>query len=148
MRLPLALVSLAAAALAVSACALRPRYSELVQAGLRADDHVVLVFKDPATGQPIPDMPISITDGRERMNVKTDANGEVSLPVNAAFTKADPLVAVDLPRSVLRYEFGAPSAPVEKPSLLPVEEPSVPAATEVAPAPTPAAPPSGVDAGT
>ncbi len=137
MRLRFALVPLAAAALVLSACALRPRYNELVEAGMRADDHVVVVFKDRATGQPIPNLPISISDGRDRMNVKTNANGEASIPLNAAFTQANPLVVVDLPPSVTRYVFGAPSGPMEKPGQIETEEPEIPEGSEVADPRTP-----------
>lgn len=146
MRLRLALISIAVATLALSACVLRPRYNELVEAGMRADDHVTVVFKDRATGQPIPDMPISISDGRERMNVKTDANGEASIPIKAAFTQANPLVVVDLPRSVRRYEFGAPGGPMTRAGKSGTEIPSTPTGTDVA-QPLPPAPLAAPDGG-
>jgi hypothetical protein len=142
----------------LSACALRPRYQDMVQqqGGAQATEGQVLMIRvtDPGTGKPIAGAKVVAGTGRERLSAISDAEGRISVPVSKALLEDNPLVEVVLPKGVSRYQFQisrseeapaeAPAAPAEAPAA-PVEAPNAPAETPAgtdAPGSTPPTPPS------
>ncbi|SEU37551.1 hypothetical protein [Stigmatella erecta] len=111
-----------------SACALRPRYGDVVvsQDVARAAETpaVTLRLLDPATNRPIPGAHVVASSGRTRVSVFSGADGLVALPVSKALADENPLLEVVLPKGVARYRFEAvvpeapkaPEAPAEAPA--------------------------------
>jgi hypothetical protein len=97
-----------AVAWGLAACALRPRYNDLVQAGGQSSERekVVLVFVDPSTSKPIQGLKIQVGERKDRVTLTTDANGRVALPVSEALRRDNPLVTVERPDGALGYSFG------------------------------------------
>lgn len=142
-------------ALVLSACALRPRYRDVVssgEAGQAAEGQTLtLRVVDAKTGQPIKGAKVLAGTGRTRLAATSDEEGRLSVPVSKALLDENPLVEVVLPKGAGQYRFeldrpASPPAP-EAPPAPPAE---APAGTD-APATPPATPPmvtSGADAGT
>jgi hypothetical protein len=96
--------SLSAAALTLClfvACVHRPYYRELLAppgappgAAPSEGQSVALRLVDPASGQPLPDVLVRFGEGRFRVVLKTNAQGELTLPVTAALLRENPLVEV------------------------------------------------------
>jgi hypothetical protein len=132
MSLRRVLLSLACLSLGLlSACALRPRYKDMVQhegaAQVAAGQEVLLRVVDPGTGQPIPGARVVAGTGRERLTAISDAEGRLSVPVSQALLDENPLVEVVLPKGVRRYQFQlsrASEAPAEAPAQAPAEAPA------------------------
>ncbi|MHA7634420.1 transthyretin-like family protein [Corallococcus sp. M7] len=132
----------------LSACALRPRYNEVIQAngatGLQEGQLVVLRVTDAATGKPVKGAKVLGGEYRNHINATTDENGEFSLPIDPGLVKENPLVEVVLPKGVSRYKLqvvpsGQAPAPEGAPIAPPAESSAAePSATE--PSTTPATP--------
>jgi hypothetical protein len=104
----------------LSACALRPRYSELVQpegSSQKAVDGQTLTMRmvDPATGQPIKGAKVLSGSGRSRLAVTSDDEGRITVPVAQSLLEENPLLEVVLPKGVKAYQFQV-FRPVEKPA--------------------------------
>ncbi|MBE4750147.1 hypothetical protein G4177_18440 [Corallococcus sp. ZKHCc1 1396] len=146
----------------LSACSLRPRYKDLVQtsgtAQLTEEQLVVLRVTDASTGEPVKGAKVSGGEYRNRLNVVSDENGEVSLKVNKALLTENPLVEVVLPKGVRAYKLqlvpsgeapASEGAPVMAPSTAPSETtPAEPAAPVAPGAPSETAIQPAPDAGT
>lgn len=109
MGLRIAFVALAVATVTLASCALRPRYSQLVEAGTDQGETVVVAFTDEETGAPIPGMRVVIGDGPNKVQLVTDQNGEVHVPRSSRLERENPLVVVDRPAGIARYAFSAPA---------------------------------------
>jgi hypothetical protein len=111
-----------------SACALRPRYGDVVvrQDVERAAQAPALTLRllNKDTNRPIPGAHVVASSGRNRVSVFSDAEGLVSLPVTQALADENPLLEVVLPKGVAHYRFEAvvpeaapaPEAPAEAPA--------------------------------
>ncbi len=132
-------VAVALLSLLVSGCALRPRYAQVLPANLEEGDVAWLQLVDGTTGSPLPDVPVIVGEGRERVRQRTNAEGIFTLPVQASWQRSNPIIEVTLPRGVTRYEIRPAQTPAEQPS----PEQTPPAArveeTEAVPEPAPEA---------
>ena len=93
----------------LSACALRPRYNDIVQANgatsLQEGQLVVLRVTDAATGQPVKGAKVLGGEYRNHLNATTDENGEFSIKLDPGMVKENPLVEVVLPKGVSHYKL-------------------------------------------
>lgn len=94
----------------LSACALRPHYSELVkppESAQQVADGQILKMRmvDPSSGQPIAGAKVLSGSGRSRLAVTSDAQGLVSVPFSQSLLEENPLVEVVLPKGVKAYQF-------------------------------------------
>ena len=127
----------------LSACALRPRYKDMVQpegATQQTVEGQTLMMRvvEPATGKPIPGAKvIAGATSRARLAATTDEQGRLDVPVSQALLEENPLVEVVLPKGVKAYQFQV---------LRPAEAPAPQQAS--APEPPPAAPVAGPSEGT
>lgn len=155
LRRTLLTVVLASTAL-LSACTLRSRYRELVQAtpeAISPGQMVVLRVLDPDTNQPVPGAKVLAGERRERLSAISDDAGMVTLNVSKELLDENPLVEVVLPKGVRGYRLQlVPSGQAPAPEAAPAAPamPETPATPE-----TPASPESpatteqgGSDAGT
>ncbi|WP_242588883.1 hypothetical protein [Corallococcus macrosporus] len=119
----------------LSACALRPRYNDIIQANgstaLQENQLVVLRVTDAATGKPVKGAKVLGGEYRNHLNATSDENGEVSLKLDPGLVKENPLVEVVLPKGVRRYKLqlvpsGQAPAPEGEPITTPAAEPSTP----------------------
>jgi hypothetical protein len=145
MSLRRVLLSLAFLSLGLlSACALRPRYQDMVRqegAAPAAEGQVLMIrVTDPSTGKPISGAKVVAGTGRERLAATSDAEGRLSVPVSKALLDENPLVEVVLPKGVRRYQFQI-SRPAETPAEAPPAPPEPPA-----PPAAPTEPPASTDA--
>ncbi|WP_158619176.1 MULTISPECIES: hypothetical protein [unclassified Corallococcus] len=126
----------------LSACALRPRYNEVIQANgataLQEGQLMVLRVTDAATGQPVKGAKVLGGEYRNHINATTDENGEFSLKLDPGLVKENPLVEVVLPKGVRRYKLQVvPSGQAPAPEGAPIAPPAESAAE---PSTTPATP--------
>jgi hypothetical protein len=111
MSLRRASLSIALVALGLlSACALRPRYKDMVQpegsSEKAVDGQTLLMYLvDPTTGQPIKGAKVIAGAGRTRLAATSDDAGRLSVPVAQALLEENPLVEVVLPKGVKAYQF-------------------------------------------
>ena len=126
-----------AALLAVSSCAHRPYYRDVVALG-PSEKELSLVLVD-GQGQPLPNVPVAVGLWGEKVRVKTDAQGRFKLPVSQGLVKDNALVVVSVPGNLDRYEIrrdepvAAPPPAAEQRPAEPVA-PAVPAAAPAEPA--------------
>ncbi|SEL36284.1 hypothetical protein SAMN05444354_105324 [Stigmatella aurantiaca] len=111
-----------------SACALRPRYGDVVvpQDVARAAQTpaVTLRLLNPDTNRPIPGAQVVASSGRTRVSVFSDAEGLVALPVSKALADENPLLEVVLPKGVARYRFEAVMPEASQAPVPPAEAPA------------------------
>jgi hypothetical protein len=131
----------------LSACALRPYYRqvlppEVVRSRGEGVEQVMLRVVEPDTGRPIPGARVLLTTGRARVNVASDAEGLLRLPVSPEILAENPLVEVVLPKGVSGYvlqpvvpESGAEQPPASEPGTQPTTEPAPAPSTEPSPQP-------------
>ncbi|WP_223639202.1 hypothetical protein [Corallococcus sp. EGB] len=146
LRRNLLTVALLSSAL-LSACALRPRYNDIVQANgataLQENQLVVLRVTDAETGKPVKGAKILGGEYRNHLNATSDENGEVALQLDPGLVKENPLVEVVLPKGVSHYKLQlVPSGQAPAPEGEPIAPPesSTAPATPGAPSETPANP--------
>ncbi|MFB1483192.1 hypothetical protein [Corallococcus sp. RDP092CA] len=144
LRRNLLTVALLSSAL-LSACALRPRYNDIVQANgataLQENQLVVLRVTDAETGQPVKGAKILGGEYRNHLNSVSDENGEFSLQLDPGLVKENPLVEVVLPKGVSRYKLQVvPSGQAPAPEGAPITAPAEPAPESSATPATPGAP--------
>ena len=115
----------------LTACALRPRYKDMVQpvgAPQAAQGQTLLMrVVDPATGQPISGAKVIAGANRERLAATSDEQGRISVPVSQVLLDENPLVEVVLPKGVKAYQFQVVRevvAPAPPAAPLPVAGPS------------------------
>ncbi|EAU63138.1 hypothetical protein [Stigmatella aurantiaca] len=110
-----------------SACALRPRYGDVVASEAVANSAqtpaLTLRLLDAASNRPIPGARVVATGGRAHLSVVSNEEGLVSLPVSKALASENPLLEVVLPKGVKQYRFEEvrPEAPPAPPAAAPVE---------------------------
>lgn len=111
MSLRRTLLSATVALALLSACALRPRYRDVVVPEASAQQKpvegqvVVLRVVDPATGQPVPGARVLATGGRSRLSATSDAQGLLTVSVSRSLMDENPLVEVVLPKGVSDYRL-------------------------------------------
>ena len=110
-----------AAALALSGCALRPRYAEFV--GKETKEPVKLQLLEKKSGTGVADATIELGE-RNKLTVKTDAQGFFTLPVEKRFIDDNALLVVNAPAGVGRTEVVV--APVVAPPSTPEAPPADP----------------------
>jgi hypothetical protein len=116
----------------LSACALRPRYKDMVQPEGSLQQPVegqtlLMRVVEPATGQPIPGVKVIAGANRTRLAVMSDDQGRIAVPVSQALLEENPLVEVVLPKGVKAYQFQVArsvEAPAPPPPAPPVAGPS------------------------
>ena len=121
MRLIVLTISLAAA---LSGCALRPRYADFVTSKTEGKE-VTFLVTDTATGQPVPNAKIELSELRNRLQVTTAADGTFKVPVEKKYLDENPVFVVSLPKGFEQYRLSlAPVAvkSVEQPAPVPVLE--------------------------
>ncbi|HEX8435959.1 hypothetical protein [Archangium sp.] len=124
----------------LSACALRPYYRQVLPPEVARSkgagvEQVMLRVVEPDTGRPIPGARVLLTTGRGRVNVASDAEGLLRLPVSSELFAENPLVEVLLPKGVAGYAF-QPVAPESEAVQPPASEPGTQPQSEPAPQPT------------
>lgn len=129
----------------LSACALRPRYNDIVQANgttaLQENQLVVLRVTDAATGKPVKGAKVLGGEYRNHLNATSDENGEVSLQLDPGLVKENPLVEVVLPKGVRRYKLQVvPSGQAPAPEGEPINAPAAAPSATPEPSTTPATP--------
>lgn len=95
----------------LSACSLRPYYRQVLPPELagarpqeaRAMEDVTLRVVESETGRPIAGARVLLGTGRGRVNVASDMNGFIKLPVTPELLAENPLVEVSLPPGVSGY---------------------------------------------
>lgn len=123
-RVPAGFALALALALTATGCALRPRYGDFFTKESAAPVKVLLVEKK--SGTPVAGAAIEIGE-RNKVVVKTEADGTATLPLEKRFLDENALLVVNAPAGVGLTEMSvAPVAP-------PVAQPEA----------TPAAPPEG-----
>jgi hypothetical protein len=130
------LTAVLASSALLSACALRPRYAEVVappsNVASAAGTTVALRVVDPATNRPVPGARVLAGDTRSRMSATADADGVVKFEVTPELLKENPLVEVVLPSGVRSYRLElmpsgqAPAAPTAPETPAPSETPATP----------------------
>ncbi|MFL5346597.1 MAG: hypothetical protein ACJ8AT_17595 [Hyalangium sp.] len=117
----------------LSACALRPRYKDMVQPEGSPQQAVVegqtLMMRvvEPATGKPIPGAKVIAGANRARLAATSDDQGRIAVPVSQELLAENPLVEVVLPKGVKGYQFQVlrpVEAPAPQPPAPPVAGPS------------------------
>ncbi len=92
-------------------CALRPRYADFVSSKTQGQV-VTLVLTSAATGKPIPNARVEVSELRNRIVVTTAADGTFTLPVDRKYLDENPVVVVSLPGGLQKYKLNlAPEAP-------------------------------------
>ncbi len=116
--------------LAVSGCALRPRYNDFITKQTTGKEARFVVI-DTDTNKPVAGAKVEVSENKNRILATTDAEGAFVLPVEKKYMDENSLFVVTLPKGVTAYKVllqkAVEPAPVE---LIPVE---VPAPVEVAP---------------
>ncbi|XXF78724.1 hypothetical protein P2318_02910 [Myxococcaceae bacterium GXIMD 01537] len=123
MSLRRALLSATVAVAVLSACALRPRYRDIVVPQEAAQtkpvegEKVVLRVVDPETGKPIEGARVLALGGRARLAATSDAQGLVTVAVSRSLLDENPLVEVVLPKGQSHYRIEpVPPAPPAPPA--------------------------------
>ncbi|MDC0712791.1 hypothetical protein POL68_30300 [Stigmatella sp. ncwal1] len=110
-----------------SACALRPRYGDVVASEAVARSAqtpaVTMRLLDASSGRPIPGARVLASRGRAQLSVVSNEEGLVTLPVSKALADENPLMEVVLPKGVKRYRFEEvrSEVPPAPPAATPVE---------------------------
>jgi hypothetical protein len=95
----------------LSACVPRPYYRQVLPPDVaqlkptqaEGREGVTLRLVDPETGRPIAGGRVLVSGSRGRVNVTSDADGLVRLPVTPGLLAENPLVEVVPPKGVKRY---------------------------------------------
>jgi hypothetical protein len=106
-------------AVAVSACALRPRYTDFITRRTEGKS-VTFLVSDMETGKPIPNARVEVSELKNRIILNTAIDGTFTLPVEKKYIDEDPVFVVTLPIGFKRYRLSAlapPAAPAENPML-------------------------------
>lgn len=111
-------IALCVGLVALSACALRPRYSQFITAQT-AGPEAVMLLTDKDTGAPLGNTRIEMSELKNRLVVTTKADGTFALPVDKKYLAEDPFLVVAVPQGVLAYELKL--APVAQPEAAPAE---------------------------
>jgi hypothetical protein len=131
----------ALALLALTSCALRPRYNELLvltQAPPPEGEQLKLQLTNRDTHEPLAGVKLELSEGKNRINAVTEPDGTFSLPVAKKYRDENPLLVVSLPAGIAGYDVGL--APMTLPPPLP--PPESPPAEPANPAPASDSPPS------
>jgi hypothetical protein len=104
-------IALCVGLVALSACALRPRYSQFITAQTSGAE-VLLLLSDKDTGAPLGNTRIELGEAKNRLVVTTKADGTFALPVDKKYLGEDPMLVVAVPAGVLAYEVKPAPAPV------------------------------------
>jgi hypothetical protein len=117
----------------LSACALRPYYRQVLPpevAGLKpqaaqGQPDVTLRVVEQGTGRPLPGARVLLGTSRGTVNVTSDAEGLIRLPVRPELLAENPLVEVILPPGARGYalELMAPAAEESTPQPTPQSTP-------------------------
>ncbi|WP_395811112.1 hypothetical protein [Archangium minus] len=127
------LLCVAVLSLGLSACTLRPYYrqvlppeaSRLKPQEARGMEDVLVRVMEPGLNRPISGARVLVGTGRERVNVTSDVNGFVRLPVTPELLAENPLVEVILPPGVRGYALELVRLePQPQPSREPEPQPS------------------------
>lgn len=114
-------IALCVGLVALSACVLRPRYSQFITAQT-AGPEAVMLLTDKDTGAPLGNTRVEMSELKNRLVVTTKADGTFALPVDKKYLAEDPFLVVALPQGVLGYELKlAPVAPPVQPEAAPAE---------------------------
>lgn len=115
------IVFVSCVAVLISGCALRPRYADFVTSKTTGKD-ITFVVTDAATGSPVPNAKIEVSELRNKLSVKTGADGTFKLPVDKKYVDENPVFVVTLPKGFEEYRLAVSLPP---PSPEPVEAPPV-----------------------
>lgn len=120
--------------LAVSGCALRPRYNDFITKQTTGKEARFVVI-DTDTNKPVVGAKVEVSENKNRIIATSDAEGTFVLPVEKKYLDENSLFIVTLPKGVTSYKVllhkavePAPVAPVETPA--PVEVAPVVDATD------------------
>lgn len=105
-------------AMALSACPLRPRYTDFITRRTEAKS-VTFVVTDEETGKPIPNARVEVSELKNRLQLVTAADGTFTLPVEKKYIDENPVFVVTLPVGFRTYRLSpvaAPATPPENPS--------------------------------
>ena len=105
-------------AVAVSACALRPRYTDFITRRTEGKS-VTFLVSDMETGKPIPNARVEVSELKNRIILNTAIDGTFTLPVEKKYIDEDPVFFVTLPVGFKTYRLSAvapPAAPAENPA--------------------------------
>ena len=101
---------------ALCGCALRPTYKSYVTPDAKGKE-LKLLLVEKATGQPMPNVKIEMSEWKNRFTTTTAADGTFSLPVEKRYLDENPVLVVSVPVGVQGYELRAvaPPGPVPAP---------------------------------
>ena len=118
------------AAIVLSACALRPRYSEFVSKDTRGSE-VQLRLLERKTGKPVAGAVVEVGEYRARITTKTDAEGVFALPIDRRYLDENSIIVVNPPAGVGATAVEAKPASVEPLAPVPVAAPVEPTVVAV-----------------
>ena len=107
-----------ASLLAVSACALRPRYNDFITANTKGPDARFVVI-DSDTNKPVEGAKVEISEFKNRLQATTGADGQFTLPVDKKYVSENPIFVVTLPKGVTSYRVEL------APQLVPLVDPVI-----------------------
>lgn len=140
-----------AAVIAVSSsgCALRPLYRDLVQSAPADAKSATFMLLDATTQAPLPGVKLELSEGKNRVQQTTAADGTFSLPLEKKYRDENPFLVVAIPAGVsgVVVQLVTPAAPTPAPAAPPAEAVPPPAAAATPPPaadtpPSPATPPA------
>src|SRR3954465_1957131 len=122
-------LSLIVAAVAFVGCALRPRYAELVDK-TTPGPLVQLQLVELQAGKPVAGALVEMSEYRNKVSVKTDAEGRFALPVDKKYLEENPIFVINAPsasgRTKVQHLADPEPIPAPPPPPIPVAEPQVP----------------------
>ncbi len=110
-------------AVAVSACALRPRYTDFITRRTEGKS-VTFLVSDMESGKPIPNARVEVSELKNRIILNTAVDGTFTLPVEKKYIDEDPVFVVTLPVGFKAYRLS-----VVAPAAAPAENPNLPQGT-------------------
>jgi hypothetical protein len=128
------LLVLASSLVLLAGCALRPRYADFVSP-TTPGEKVTFLLTDEGSGKPMPNVPVELSENKNRVRVTTGADGTFTLPVDKKYLVENPVIVVTVPRGVSGYKLSMVTEPAPKPAPV---EPAAPEAPAAAPSPAPA----------
>lgn len=117
----------AAFALLLAGCALRPRYNDFVTAKTEGKE-LTFVVVNTANNQPVPGAKVEVSELKNRIITTTGADGTFKLPVEKKYADENPIFVVTLPKDVVQYRVEV--AKLVAPPVMPVVPAEVPAALD------------------
>lgn len=100
---------------ALSACPLRPRYTDFITRRTETKS-VTFLVSDMETGKPIPNARVEVSELKNRIILNTAIDGTFTLPVEKKYLDEDPVFVVTLPIGFKTYRLSVvapPAAPAE-----------------------------------